>query len=102
MVNNYKPIIYTDVDDDLYVLKHYGKSMTRSPTWTPRPRSDLILWDESSSLPELNKDLTIDVNMDPTLKQSILTIIKDNWDSFCEKGASRPMFDFEFCIDTGD
>ena len=32
MVNNYKPIIYTDVDDDVYVLKHYGKSMTRSPT----------------------------------------------------------------------
>ena len=102
MVNNYKPIIYTDVDEDLYVLKHFGKSMKRSPTWKPRPRSDLILWDESSSLPELNKDLDIDVNMDPTLKQSILTIIKDNWDSFCEKGASRPMLDFEFCIDTGD
>ena len=75
MVNNYKPIIYTDVNDDLYVLKHYGKYMTRSPTWTPRPRSNLILWDESSSLPELNKDLDIDVNMDPTLKQSIITII---------------------------
>ena len=102
MVNNYKPIIYTDVDEDLYVLKQYGKSMKRSPTWKPRPRSDLILWDESSSLPELNRDLDIDVNMDPTLKQSILTIIKDNWDSFCEKGASRPMLDFEFCIDTGD
>ena len=102
MVNNYKPIIYTDVDDNLYVLKYYGNSMTRSPTWTPRPRSDLILWDESSSLNELNKDLIIDVSMDLTLKQSIITIIKDNWDSFCEKGASRPTFDFEFCIDTGD
>ena len=40
--------------------------------------------------------------MDLTIKQSILTIIKDNWDSFCEEGASKPMFDFEFCIDTGD
>ena len=84
MVNNYKPIIYTDVDDDLYVLKHYGKSMTRSPTWIPRSRSDVILWDESSSLNELSKGLTIDVIMDPTLKQSIITIIKDNWNSFCE------------------
>ena len=40
--------------------------------------------------------------MDPTIKQSIITIVKDNWDSFCEEGASRPMFDFEFCIDTGN
>ena len=40
--------------------------------------------------------------MDPTIKQSILTIIKNNWDLFCEEGASRTMFDFEFCIDTGD
>ena len=40
--------------------------------------------------------------MHPTLKQSIITIIKDNWVSFCETGVSRPMFDFEFCIDTGD
>ena len=40
--------------------------------------------------------------MYPTIKQSILTIIKDNWDSVCEEGASRPIFDFEFCIDTGN
>ena len=78
MVNKYKPIIYTNVNDDLYVLKHYGKSMTRSPAWTLRSRSDLILWDETSSLTELNKDLTVDVSMDPTLKQSIITNIKDN------------------------
>ena len=26
--NKYKPIIYHDVDDDLYVLKVYGKAMT--------------------------------------------------------------------------
>ena len=40
--------------------------------------------------------------MDPTIKQSIFTIINDNWDSFYEEGASRPMFNFEFYIDTGD
>ena len=40
--------------------------------------------------------------MDPTLKDYIKTIIRDNWDSFCEQGASRPIFDFEFCIDTGN
>ena len=100
--NNYKPISYNDVDDDLYVLKHYGKEMIRSPTWTPRPRNDLILWNESSFLPELNKYLRINTSMDHIIKHAILTIIKYNWDSFCEEGASRTMFNFEFCIDTGD
>ena len=40
--NNYKPNIYTDVNDDLYVLKHFGKSMARSPTWKSSPRSAII------------------------------------------------------------
>ena len=40
--------------------------------------------------------------MDPTLKKSITTIIQDNWGSFYEQGASCTMFDFEFCINTGD
>ena len=100
--NNYKSIIYTDVDDDLYVLKNVGKTMTRSPTCIPRPKTDLILWIEPSCHCDFTKALIIDVNMDPTLKKSITTIIQDNWDSFCEKGASRSMFDFEFYIDTGD
>ena len=100
--NNYNPITYNDVDDDLYVLKHYGKTMIRSPTWTPRPRNNFILWNESSFLAELNKYLRINASMDPSINHAIITIIKDNWDSFCEEGASRPLFDFEFSIDTGD
>ena len=100
--NNHKPINYKDVDDDLYVLKCFGKTIKRSPTWTPRPHTELILGKESSFLAELSKDLTIATTMDSTIKQSILTIIKDNWNSFCEEGASRPMFDFEFCIYTGN
>ena len=86
----------------MYVLKHFGKAIKRSPTWTPRPRTDLNFWNESSFLAELTKDLTIDATIDPTIKHSIPTIIQDNWDSLCEEGASRPMVDFEFCIDTGD
>ena len=39
--HNYKPIIYTDVNDDLYVLKRLGKFMTRSPTWNPCLLTDL-------------------------------------------------------------
>ena len=46
--NKYKPVIYIDVNDDMYVLKTYGKAMTRLPRWLPRPRNDLILWDSIS------------------------------------------------------
>ena len=46
-VNKYDPILYDDVDDDLYVFKSFGKSMTGTPHFVPRPRSDLILWDKT-------------------------------------------------------
>ena len=59
--------------------------MTRSPTWKPRPRTDLILWDTSSFTSELTKDLRIDDIIDPTIRHSIIKIIHDNWDSFFEK-----------------
>jgi len=58
--NNYKPINYEDIDDDLFVLEHFGKTMKRSPTWTHRPRS--------SFLAELTKYVTIDATIDPTIK----------------------------------
>ena len=90
------------MDDDLYVLRSYGKAMTRSPKWKPSPRTDLILWDESFFTSQLTKDLHIDDGIDPTIRQSVIQIIYDNWDSFCKHGAARPMFDFEFCLDTGD
>ena len=91
-----------DVDDDLYVLRSYGKAMTRSPKWKPYPKIDLILWDESSFTSDLAKDLSIDDGIDSTIRQSVIKIIHDNWDSFCEQGVARPIFDFDFCLDTGD
>ena len=85
-INKYDPILYDDVDEDLYVFKSFGKSMTRTPHFVPRPRSNLILWDK-----------TIE-DVDDTLRQSILDIIYDNWDSFCKRSVSRPMLDFEFVL----
>ena len=41
-------------------------------------------------------------DIDVTLRQYILAIIHDNWGSFYEGGVSRPMLDFEFCLDTGN
>ena len=40
--------------------------------------------------------------VDATLCYSILDIIHDTWDSYSERGVSRPMIDFEFCLDMGD
>ena len=43
-INKYDPILYDDVDEDLYVFKSFDKSMTRTPHFVTLPRSDLILW----------------------------------------------------------
>ena len=75
--------------------------MTRSHKWTHRSRIDLILWDDPSFLSELTKDLKIGPNIESSLRKSILTVIQDIWDSFCEYEASYPMFDFELCINIG-
>ena len=58
-VKKYDPILYDDVDEDLYVFKSFGKSMTRTPHFVPRPHSDLILWDETIDQPELQRDFHI-------------------------------------------
>ena len=76
--------------------------MTRSPQWKLRPRNDLIVWDSVSFTAELMKDFKIDSSIDTPIHQSVLSIIKGNWDFFCEQDASRPMFDFECCFDTCD
>ena len=95
-------MIYDDVNEDLYVFKSFGKSMIFWSHFTPRPRSDLILWDKSVDEPELLRDLHIGNDVDSAIRHKIINIIQDNWDSFCERGVSRPMLDFKFCIDTGN
>ena len=76
--------------------------MTRSPESKPRPRIDLFLWDESSFTSKLTNDLRINDGIYSTIRKSVIKIINDNWDSLCEQGTALPMFDFEFCLDTGD
>ena len=48
------------------------------------------------------KHFKVDSSINTTIRQFILGIIKDSWNSFWEQGASRPMLYFEFCLDTGD
>ena len=46
--------------------------------------------------------LKIEHNIDSTIRQSVLNIVYENWESFCEQGTSRLIFDFKLCIDIGD
>ena len=100
--NNYKPMVCTNIDEDLYAFKHYGKTMKRTPSQTSRPRSDVIPWNSSLYQQALDANFNIDFMTDDFTHQAILQIIKDNWDSFYEVRVARPMLDFEFCIDTGN
>ena len=76
--------------------------MKRASHFSPHPRSGLILWDKSVDEPVFLRDLLIGDDVDATIRHRIIDIIHDNWDSFCERRISRPMLDFEFCINTGN
>ena len=81
-MNEYRPVIYDGVDEDLCVFKYTGKSMTRSFKWTYRPRSCLIFCDETISTPELLRDFRIGKEVDNSTCHSIFFILKSNWGSF--------------------
>ena len=76
--NKYKSIIYDDVDEDSYLFKYFGKRMRRSPKWIPRPRSVLILWDETLNTPKLLRNFRIDEEVDDSTRHLALSIIKSN------------------------
>ena len=49
----------------------------------------------------MKRDFRIGDQVDDLIRRSVLTIIKTNQDSFCERGVSRPVLDFVLYIDTG-
>ena len=92
---------YPDVDDDLYLSPAYGLAIRRTKeTPPPSTRNDLILWDENIYLSHLQTHLHLRNDMDVNVRHAILRIIKQNWNAFDEKGVSRPVLGYEFCIDT--
>ena len=50
--------------------------MTRSPRWTSRLRSDLILLDETLDTPELLRYFRIGGKVDYSTRHSVLSIMK--------------------------
>ena len=65
---------------------------------SPHLRSDLIIWNESLDSLELLRDFRIGEYIDTSIQNSVIFIIKSNWNSFREQGLSRPVLDFEFYI----
>ena len=76
--------------------------MKLSSHFIPRPHSDLILWKKYVDEPEFLRDLLTGDDVDAAIRHKIINIIQNNWDSFCKRGFSCPMLDFEFRIDTGN
>ena len=83
-MNKYDQILYDNIDEDVYVIKSFGKSLKSLQHFVPRSQSDLVLLNKSIDRPELLRNLHIGTYDDATLCLSILDIIHDNWDPFCE------------------
>ena len=43
-VNEYVPLLYDDINGNVYIFKSFAKSMMCLQNFLPRPRSNLILW----------------------------------------------------------
>ena len=68
-VNKYNPILYVDVDENLYVFKSFRKSIERSWSFTHRSRSDLIIWNKLIDKAELVRDFHIEQDIDASIRQ---------------------------------
>ena len=93
----------TDVDDDLFLFPSYGSTIRRTISLPPpiTTKLDLIIWKERIHQSQLDKYLHLSTNIDPTVSDTILRVIRDHWDAFDEKGVNRPVIGYEFCVDTG-
>ena len=85
-----------DLDEDLYTFKNYGKTMKNTASWTPRSRSDIIPWCSSLFQQELQDKFVVDSTRNDLSRRSVLQIIHNNLDSFCQVGTVRPILDLDF------
>ena len=49
----------------------------------------------------MTQGLKIGKSVDPTTKDSLISLVNTYWDCFCEEGARQPIIGYEFDIDTG-
>ena len=85
-----------------FLFPGYGSTIRRT-IHLPLPiktRLDRILWNEMIHQSQLDKNLHLSTTIDPTVRDTILRVIRDHWDAFDEQGFDRPVIDYEFCVDT--
>lgn len=96
------PEYATEIDDGVFDFQHYGNCVFRPKlTWDPGERDDLIAFDPSKHMDELQSGLRINPLVDASVKDDIIQIIKDYWDCFAVEGVRRTILGYEFAIDTG-
>jgi hypothetical protein len=103
-VSRYIPLNYSDeFSEDLFVFPRYGKSIKHSVAIKEElpPRDNICLWDAAVDQAKFDRVITIPVDLDPTLRAELVSIIEDNWDCFYAAGVNRPVRGFEFHINTG-
>ena len=102
--NQYIPCTHTtDIDDGFFDYQCYGKTFFRpkTVTTTPSTRNDIIVFDGAADDTELESNLKVGTNVDPTFRQRVKDVIIKYWDCFCKRGARRTILGYEFALDTG-
>lgn len=92
-----------EFDDDLFVFPRYGKSILRESPVSEElpPRDDVREWNGAIDQEEFDRAISIPEDLDPSLRDELVSIIHDNWDCFYAEGVNRPIRGFQFHIDTG-
>ena len=77
MLNKYVPIDYSDdIDEGVFDYSHYGKAVFRpNLKWADRPRLDLIIFNTTKDMAELDKGLKIGTLVPVTTTQVIKKLI---------------------------
>ena len=75
--------------------------MILSPLQTSRHRFDIIPFFVSLLQKQFDKNFNITSTVSDSTRQVVIHIINNNWDSFCEVGASRSIINFEFSLILG-
>jgi len=104
-VNKYEPPVYaTDISEGVFDFKVYGNTVfrPRSKPWLERPRDDQIMFNEEKHREELQSHIKIGKTVTAHTSDTITNLVIKYWDCFCEEGARRTIFDYEFAIDTGN
>jgi len=101
--SRYRMLDYScGINDSAWDFSNYGKAVFRPKLEWQDTQRDNVIYFQDSDQEELEKDLRMGKNVDDATHDSIVTVIKKYWDSFCKEGAKRTIIAYEFGIDTGN